>query len=242
MNMMYRKLVFVFFFFPFSIIANSQSADEVVSKYITFIGSSQKWKSVRTITSSGIYNYGGMKFPFKAYSKSPDYYKYVVTSNGKSFTQAYDGKTGWQIDGFKNETTKTILKDKRATAMANEADVELESPFIDYKAKGHKVFLERMDTVNSKPCYKIKLIRKDRDTATFFFDSNNFALVKKQAISKNAEMNNAPLDIFYSDYQQTGGIKMPHTIACLSDGQKILTITIERIQLNLPLTDALFKP
>ena len=236
-----KVTLFVILCFLF-LIAKSQTADEVINKYVVFIGGEQNWKKVKTITTTGIYNYGGMEFPFVAYSKAPALYKYIVTANGKSFTQAYDGKVGWRIDGFKNETTKTILKDKEATAMANEADVELESPFINYRQKGHKVLLQGNDTVNNQVCYKIKLIRKDGDTAIYFFDSGNFALVKKQTISKNTEMNKAPLDIFYSNYEETDGIKTPHIIACTADGQKILTITVESIQLNLPMEDNMFKP
>ena len=90
---------------------------------------------MKTIIDSGTYDYGGIVFPFISYSKAPDLYKYVVSSNGKSFVQAFDGNEGWKIDGFKNETKKTILTGKAATAMANEADVELESPLINYKRK-----------------------------------------------------------------------------------------------------------
>jgi hypothetical protein len=126
--------------------------------------------------------------------------------------------------------------------MANETDVELESPFINYREKGHTVLSEGMDSVANKICYKIKLIHKNGDTATFFFDSSDFALVKKQAISKNTELDNAMLDIVYSDYRLTGGIRTPHKITCSSNGQDILIIIVKNVKLNLPMTDSIFKP
>jgi len=241
MKFIKRILFFILFSYPF--IGSTQSADEVISKYIKYIGGVQKWKSVKTITSTGTYNYGGMEFPFISYTKAPDHYKYIVSAHGKSFIQAYDGKQGWRIDGFKDEKKKTILKDrKQARAMANEADVELESPFINYKEKGHTIKLEGMDSIGNKTCYQIKLMQKNGDTSTFFFDSNNFALVKKQAISKNAELDNAVLDIMYSDYRLTNGIRTPHKISCTSNGQEILIITVKSVKLNLPMADSIFKP
>ena len=240
--MKYKNLILFFILFIFSFIAKAQTADEIVSRYIAFIGGVQKWKSVKTITSSGIYNYGGMKFPFVSYSKAPDQYKYVVTLNGKSFMQAYDGRQGWRIDGFKNEKKKTILKGRQGIAMANEADVELESPFINYHKKGYTVLLEEKDTANNKTCYKIKLMRENGDISTFFFDDKNFSMVKKTAISKNTEMDNALMDIYYSDYQVTAGIKTPRKIACLSNGQNILIITVKSVKLNLPIENKIFKP
>jgi outer membrane lipoprotein-sorting protein len=232
-------LFFILFFFSF--VAKSQTADDVISKYIAFIGG-QKWKAIKTITSTGTYNYGGMEFPFTAYSKAPDYYRYIVAVKEKSFTQAYDGKEGWKIDGFNNEKQKTILKDEQATAMANEADVELESPFINYRQKGHAVALLGMDTTNTQVCCKIKLTLKNGDTSTCFFNRKNFALVKKTALSKNPEMPNTLLDIVYSDYKVDGGVKTPHKISCTADGQNILIITVNSVKLNLPIADSFFKP
>jgi outer membrane lipoprotein-sorting protein len=193
------------------------------------------------MTTSGTYNYSGVVFPYTAYSKAPNLYKYEVPFNGKSFIQAYNGKTGWRIDGFKNEKTKTLLKGKAGTAMANEADVELESPFINYKEKGYTLLLQGTDTINNRTCYKIKLDKKG-DTAVYYFDNIDYALVKKQAISKNTEMENAPMDILYSNYQSTGNIKIPHTITCSTGGQKILTITVNTVKLNDPMPDSMFQP
>lgn len=235
------KQLLTFIFFSCFLVANSQTADEIVSRYIQYTGGAENWKSVNTITTSGTYNYGGVEFPYTAYSKAPNLYKYEVPFNGKSFIQAYNGETGWRIDGFKNEKTKTILKGKQATSMANEADVELETPFINYKQKGHIILLQGTDTVNSRTCYKIKL-DKQGDTAVYYFDTNDYALLKKQALSKNTEMENAPMDIIYSDYQSTGKITMPHKIIYSTGGQRILTITVNSVKLNDPMQDSMFQP
>ena len=240
--MTHKKIFLLFLFTTIFFVAKSQTAGEIVAKYVGYIGGAKHWKKIKTITSTGTYNYGGLKFPFESFSKAPNLYKYVVTFKGKSFEQAYDGKEGWRIDGFKKETQKTILKDKLATGLANEQDVELESPFIDYQKKGHHVFLEGKDTVDSKICYKIKMIKKDADTSIYFFDASNFSLLKKQAISKNSELENSMLNIFYSDYSMIEGINVPRKIVCQSNDQNILIITVDDIKINQPIDDNIFKP
>jgi len=240
--MPFKKTFLLILSFIVITVAKSQTAAEIISRYIEFTGGREAWKKVNTITSSGTYNYGGVEFPFEAFSKKPDLYRYIVTFKGKSFEQAYDGKEGWRIDGFKNEKTKTILKGKQAFAMANESDVELESPLIDYEKKGHTIILEGKDSVDNKPCYRVKFMWKDGGTETLFFNSENFALVKKRAIAKNTELNNAMLDIFYSDYKSTEGITVPFKITCKDNGQPVLDITITGIKLNQPITDSMFKP
>lgn len=224
-----------------SFYCKSQTVDEVISNYITFTGGEQQWKKIQTITTSGTYNYGGIVFPFTAYSKAPNLYKYIVPFQGKYFEQAFDGKTGWKIDAFKGETKKTVLDGKAASTMMNEADVELEMPFINYKQKGHQATLQGTDTVNGKDCFKVKFITANADTSTYFFNKNDYALVKKQAVSKNTELEKSMLDIFYTDYRNVEGIKIPFMQTHKANGQTILTITIEKAELNKPVKDEEFR-
>lgn len=240
--MFLKKPFFFLLIFVYSFNAKAQSVDEVISNYITFTGGEKQWKTIHTIVTSGIYNYGGIEFPFTAYSKAPDLYKFVVPFNGKYYAQAFTGKQGWKIDAFKNETKKTLLTGKAARAMANEADVELESPFINYKEKSHQAFLEGKDTVNAIPCFRIKFIRSNGEIETYFLDSTNFSLIKKRAISKNAEMENVLLNTFYSDYNEVNGVKIPYkSISKTDDGQTILTITVKKIEIDVPIPSAEFE-
>lgn len=226
----------------YSLASRAQTADDIISNYISFTGGKENWNKIHSIVSSGTYNYGGMEFPFQAWSKAPNLYKYIVESNGKYFAQAYDGKQGWRIDEFKGEVTKTILEGKPAQAMANEADVELESPFINYREKGFEAIAEGKDTVGSEACYKIKFIRSNNDTSTWFFRTTDFALIKKQAIAKNAELDNSPLDSYYSDYKSVQGINFPFKMVSKVNDQTILTVTVTTLQLNVLIPDNDFKP
>jgi hypothetical protein len=237
-----RKTFFFFCLLIFSLTVNAQTAEEVISKYLTFIGGEGKLKTINTMITSGKYNYGGMEFPFTSYSKSPNLYKYIVGSNEKYFAQAYNGSKGWKIDEFKNEKNKTILTGKSAYKMKNEADVDLENPFIDFQKKGHKAVLEGKDTVEGKECFRLKFIRSNSDTETYFFRTDNFELVKKQALSKNDELDSSLLDTFYSDYEVEDGIKIPFKAVSKVKDQTILTVTIEKVQLNVPISNNEFNP
>jgi len=239
--MSFKKISFFPLFFCFSLVSSAQTVDEIITKYIAFTGGEKQWKTIKTMVISGIYNYGGLEFPFISYSKAPDLYKYVVQSNGKYFAQAFDGKQGWKIDEFKNETKKTILTGRPALDMANEADVELESPFINYQKKGYQAIDEGKDTIDSKICFKMKFIRNSADTETYFFSTDNFELAKKQAVSKNAELNNSMLETFYSDYRAVQGLRVPFKSVSKIKQQTILTISIEKVELNVPVQDNVFK-
>jgi hypothetical protein len=237
-----RKAFLLLLFLSCSFAIRSQSVDQVIKKYVSFIGGKDHWKQIKTMVVSGEYDYGGIQFPFTSYAKAPDRYAYVVAQNGKKFAQGFDGKGGWRIDGFKNETAPTLLTGSAALAMANEADVELENVWIDYADKGHQAVLLGKDTVQGTVCFKVKLTRKNGISETCYFEDQTFGLVMRQAVSKNAEMGGAVLDCFYSDYREIHGIRIPFKAVHESNGQMILTVTIDKVVINEPIDDKVFQP
>ena len=227
-------LLFVFFN------GAAQTAPQIIEKYLNFLGGEQRLAAIHSRIDSGTYNYGGIEFPFVSYAKAPDRYQYTVSFKGKYFAQAYDGMEGWKIDVFKGEKNKTILHGKAALAMANEADVHLESPFIDYQKKGYQATVTGMDTIDQRICVRISL-QSASDTALYSFDRSTGELVKKTAISKNAELNNALLDTYFTDYTEVEGIRIPFKTVHKIKDQVVLTVTIKKCDLNRPIPDSMFQ-
>jgi hypothetical protein len=240
-SMALKKLILLYLIIT-SFHVFAQDADQIIAGYVKFIGGEKNWSKVKTITTSGEYNYGGAAFPFTALSKAPDLYKFIVPFNGKHYTQAFDGTKGWKIDAFKGETTPTLLTGKPAIALANEANVELEDPLIDYKAKGHQAMGEGKEIIEGTECFKVTFTRKNGDIETFYFDINTYAMVMKNAPSKNTELEGALLSTYLSDYRKVDGIKIPFKAISKSNGQTILTITIDKAELNKPIDNKEFQP
>ncbi|HRI21797.1 MAG TPA: hypothetical protein PLA68_12630, partial [Panacibacter sp.] len=98
------------------------------------------------------------------------------------------------------------------------------------------------DTIDNTISFKVKFIRIGGDTAIYFFSTVDFSLIKKQAVSKNAELDNSIIDIYYSDYTMVQGIKIPfQTVSKIKD-QVILTITVKKAALNTAIKKKDFKP
>ena len=230
----------IIFLLPFCL--QAQNVDAVIKKYVDFIGGKKNWEKVKTLKTSGKYNYGGIEFPFTAFSKAPNYYKFIVPLEGKYYAQAFDGEKGWKIDAFKNETVPTMLTGKVARSMANEADVELQNAFIDYKRKGYTATLEGKDTVAGKNCVAVKLMRPDGDAETYYFDEHTHALVMKVSPSKNTELQGTILNTLYSDYRIVNGIKIPFKSLSKSNDQLILEITMDKAEVNVAIDSMEFLP
>lgn len=239
---MIRRVSQLFLFFLAGVYVHAQTADEIINKYVKFIGGEKQWKAVKTMITSGEYTYGGVTFPFKSYHKAPNLYRFTVTLNEKYYAQAFDGKSGWKIDVFNGETVPTLLNGKAAMAMANEANVELEDTLINYKGKGHQVSLEGKDSVKGKSCFKIKITYKNGETDTCYFEENTGELFLKRAAAKNPELGGARLIISYSDYAEVNGIKVPFKTIFKTDDQTILTIVTKKIEINKAVSDTEFQP
>lgn len=219
----------------------AQTADQIVQKYIQQTGGEKALKAIKTITSSGKYNYGGIEFPFTAIAKAPNKYKFIVPLNGKHYTQVFNGKTGWKMDAFKNETKPQYLTGKPARALANEADVEIESPLINYEKKGFSIHLEGKETIEGKECFKVNLFKKEGEIESYFIDSQKYNLIMKRASSKNDELEKTILDAYFSDYREVNGVKIPFEVSYKLKEQNILKITTEKMEMNSKVDDSIFK-
>ena len=62
----------------------------------------------------------------------------------------------------------------------------------------------------------------------------------KQAVSKNAEMGGSLLSIYYSDYREVDGIRLPFKSVSKIEEQIILTVTIDKVVINSDIKDKEF--
>ncbi|HEX5168218.1 MAG TPA: hypothetical protein VFW11_03535 [Cyclobacteriaceae bacterium] len=240
--MLFKKSLLLFTLALIAFTAHAQTADQVIAGYVSFIGGKHAWHRIKTMMIHGTYDYGGMKFNFDSYAKSPNRYKFIVGENEKYYAQGFNGTRGWKIDAFNDEKTPTILTGSAALSMVNEADVELEDALINYESKGHQAVLEGMDTVEQKVCFKIKFVRKNGDLEYYYFDAETSKLMMKKALSKNPEMQGEWLTTFYSDYRNISGIKVPFNVVRKLNEQVILTTMVEKVILNEPIRESEFEP
>jgi hypothetical protein len=99
-----------------------------------------------------------------------------------------------------------------------------------------------LDTVENIICFKIKFIKKDNETETYFFNAQDYELIMKKAVSKNAEMKKAIINTYYSDYRSVNKMKIPFKSISKVNDQTILTVTIDKVELNVPISDSIFEP
>ena len=111
---------------------------------------------------------------------------------------------------------------------------------IDYQQKGNRAELLGHDPVEGTDCYKIKLTLKDGDERYYYLDTDSFLEIK---IETHSKVRGAVQyrDTMLGDYEQVDGIYFPFSIQSAESGtDDWRRLSVDKIELNLPLDDSLF--
>lgn len=117
---------------------------------------------------------------------------------------------------------------------------DFDGPLVNYKEKGNTVELVGSEDVEGTPAYKLKLTLKSGDVRYIFIDKDSFLELKATAMMKR-EGNEMQIDSLSGDYKEVNGLMMPFSIETRVKDQVMSQITIDKIELDVPIDDAIFK-
>lgn len=238
--MKYIKSLFIFLFLISAVnISFSQTADEVINKYVNAIGGMDKINSIKTVKITGKIT-GGMDIPFTQIVKRPGSMYMEMTIQGMTMKQGYDGTTAWAINPFQGNTKAEKLPPEQAKYMRLQA--EIEGQIVNYKDKGNTVEYMGKEDVEGSDTYKLKLTDKDGDITYYYIDAASNLLIKESAKRKIKEKEISS-DVMYGDYRPVDGFLIPFSTEVKSSAGQMgnQNITIEKAELNTPVEDEIFK-
>ena len=236
-----RLLVAVVFLLPLS--ARSQTAEEVVKKYLDARGGVDKIKAVQSERVTGHIAFApGVEGPFLLEFQRPLKMHMEATIQGRSLIRVYDGKSaGWVINPF--EETKGVQSMSAADLSTISDEADFDGPLVDYQAKGNRIELTGKDDVDGKPVFKLKLIRKNGDERIYYIDAASFLVLKWDGVT-HSDGKKIPIRNFLHDYRDVGGLKFPFEIDTgFPETPEQRQFTIEKVELNPQIDESHFaKP
>lgn len=213
------------------------SADEVIQKYATAMGGLDNFNKVKTAKVTGTVTTQGMDLPITIQIINGRAMRSDVEVMGQTITNAYKDGKGWKLNPLQGGSSATdasaaeLIELKSQTSLANQ--------LMDYKARGYKVESAGQEKVEGADAYKIKLTAEDKKETTYYIDAKTFLLIK--SISKKEMMGQEfEVETFYSDIKEFGGLKFPMSSVQKADGQVVLEIHREKIELNVPVDEKIF--
>lgn len=219
--------------------ATSQTADEIVAKYVKTVGGMDKIEAVKTIRRTGkVIAGGGFEIPIVEENKRPNLVRQDITIQGLVGSSAYDGKTGWKIQPWQGKKDAETMGEGEMKAIIESADFD--GPLVNFKAKGNKVEYVGMDEVEGTDTYKLKVTLANGEVRYFYMDTDYYVPIKIETkrIVRGAEVE---FETVLGDYKEVAGWYVPYSVEVGAKGSQFKQkIAYETIEANVPIDDKRF--
>ena len=186
---------------------NAQTADEVIEKYITEIGGADKWSKVQSIKIEGQIEVQGIQIPFTMQGLQLKGMRVDAEFQGNKIIDITTPTKGWAQNPLSGKATLGPISEDELKQKLD--DLDIQDPFVDYKAKGSVIESLGKDEEDGNEYFKIKMTTKNGNEKTYFFDTKTNLIYKIESIVKQQgqEMKSEQKLL---DYQTTEyGIKFP---------------------------------
>lgn len=211
----------------------AQTADEIISKYITTIGGAEKLKALKSVKMEMVANAQGMEIPVEIFQEKGGKMAVKLNLQGKEIMQmASDGETMWSTNFM---TMKAEKMDAESTANAKLSNEDFPDPFLDYKSKGYSAEFMGKETKEGTECFKVKFTKKPimvdgvkaDDITYYFFDTENNLPIAAETEIKQGPAKGQKSTSTMSDFQEVDGIYFPFS---MNQGGQVMKV--KKIILN----------
>ena len=232
-------LILLLAVFCFNISASSQTADELVNKNIEAKGGMDKIKAVKTRRMTGKVIGGGIVAATGQENMRPNLVRETFSLQGMTAVQAYDGSTGWQIQPFGGRKDPELMGEDDLRDLLIDSDFD--GPLVDYQAKGNQIEYLGHDTVDGDDALRLKVTLKNGDILYYYLDPDTYLEIRKETqefIRGSVRESIADL----GSYKPIAGVMYPFSIASgpKNDPTSWQTVTVEKIEVNVPLDSSEF--
>ena len=241
-NLFIVILFIVVIVFVFIRVANAESVEDVINKYIAARGGIDKLNSINSISSEGTTIMKGRIVPVKITKVQGKLFRADIGfAENSGFTIITQNK-GWNYDPFSSYAPEEILKEK-LQMFKNELDIF--GPLVNYYSKGYKAKLLGKDILYDRECYKIQLNSAQGKESFHFVDcKTNLLLQSRQKIEIGGKIyGNSPETITsFRNYKNYDGVLFPQIIETEGVEGKADSIIFYDIKINIPVDKTLYEP
>lgn len=220
------------------LLANAQTADEVILKYAAAMGGLDAFKKVQTAKFTGTVTVQGMDLPMTVQIINGKAMRTDVEVMGQAVVNCYKDGKGWKINPFAGVETATDVEGAELAEFS--AQTNLASALMDYKSLGNTAELLGQEKVEGVNTYKIKLTTKfDGKSSFFYINAEDNTVIK---VTSNREMQGEEVEVetFFSDIKEFAGLKFFMTRSQKIKGQVFQSITYSNIELNVAVDEKIF--
>ena len=215
--------------------AFSQTLDEIIEKHLAAIGGKEKLMQLKTSITEANLSVQGMEIPIKILQEHNKGTRVEIAVMGMTGYVINTPSEGWTYLPFQGQASPEAMSAEVVKESADQLD--LQSPLLNYKEKGHTVELIGKEDYEGTECFKLKVIFKGGAEATMFFDPSTYYLIKLVTKSKAAGQE-AIQEQTFSNFTKQDGYVFPFSMTGMGPGG---VVTITKIEINKAIEESSFK-
>lgn len=225
------------FVFVSSLSAQSPTVDDIVALHLKTRGGAEKAGSIQSQRLTGVIYTQGLEIGMVMVTRRPNLGRQDLTldlpgQGPMSIVNVYDGTTAWTVNPMLGGT---VIEVTGAEAEAMRDQAELDSPLVDYRAKGYTLELVGHETVGDRRAHHLKLTRPGRGVASYFIDAETGVELRIAPDGANTPV------VELSDHREVDGVLVPFRIRMVQSGQPQAEVAVSSVEFNVPVDDALFR-
>jgi len=223
----------------FTVLARTQTAEDLVNKNTVAKGGIDKIKAIQNVRMAGKFvGGGGFTAAVGQVNVRPNLVRETFSLQGMTSVQAYDGSTGWQIQPFQGHKDPELMGEDDLRDLVLDADFD--GPLVDYKQKGNTIEYLGHDLVDGDDALRLKVTLKNGDIIYYYLDPDTNLEIRKEIQQFiRGSVRNRIVDL--GSYKPVAGVMYPFSI---STGTKsspgAQTFTAQKIEVNVPVDSADF--
>jgi outer membrane lipoprotein-sorting protein len=217
------------------------TVDQIVEKHTEALGGTDKLKAIQSVTVTGkaVLMGGQLEAPIVMKIKRPASMRMEIAVQGKSVITGFDGTTSWMVNPFMGSSDPQKSNEEDTQQAKDDSDF-IEGPLVDYKSKGNTVELIGKEDLEGTPAYKLKVTKKGGSIEYQYLDAQTFLELrssgKRKQMGQEGDVESTP-----SNYKPVNGVMMPYSVSQKVNGNPMMELTIEKIEVNTPVDDAIFQ-
>ena len=214
---------------------------DLIGRHVQARGGAAAMAAIRTLEMSGTMRPPGFSadLVYRELIARPGSVRIETTLQGLTPIQAYDGRSGWQIQPFQGRKDPEALSSDDDKSLQEEADFE--DALTDYRAKGSTVDNLGEVDVDGGPTYALRANLKNGDQETYYLDPDSYLTVRvvTRQLVRGAE---SLTETDYGDYEKVDGVYFPFEVDSGPKGSADLQrVTYKLIKANVALDPAMFQ-
>jgi hypothetical protein len=217
----------------------AQTVDEIINKYVDARGGLEKLKAIKSLYMEGSRQMMGNEVPVKVIIVQDKLFRNDFEFGGTSGYSIITPTAGWNFIPMRSTKAESIPEERLKTM---QAQLDIAGSLVDYAVKGNKVELQGKEPVDGNDCYKIKLTQSSGKENFYYIDAKTYLLNQAKTMVQGQGGKNQEMITNFTDYKNVDGVMFPQTIANPGAGMMAGSTTFDKIEMNKPVDEKLYKP